>query len=41
LIFSVVLGWEAALVVAAGSAVVLVGLLVVIPLLVARRNARA
>jgi hypothetical protein len=41
LIFSVVIGWEAALVVAAASSVVLVALLVVVPLSVARRNARA
>jgi hypothetical protein len=40
LIFSVVLGWGAADVVAAGSGGVLVLLLVVIPLVVGRRNAR-
>jgi hypothetical protein len=40
LIFSVVLGWGAADVVAAGAGGVLTLLLVVIPLVVARRNAR-
>jgi hypothetical protein len=40
LIFSVVLGWDAADVVAAGAGGVLVVLLVVIPLVVGRRNAR-
>jgi len=41
LIFSVVVGWAAALVVAAASTAVLVLFLVVVPLLVARGNARA
>jgi len=41
LIFSVVLGWEEALVVAVASGAVLVSLLLVVPLLIARRNARA
>ena len=40
LIFSVVIGWEAALVVAVATGAVLTVLLVVVPLLVARRNAR-
>ena len=40
LIFSVALGWSAALVVALAVALVLVALLVVVPLLVARSNAR-
>ena len=40
LIFSVVLGWEEALVVAVVAGAVLVGLLLVVPLMVARRNAR-
>jgi hypothetical protein len=40
LIFSVVRSWSEALVVAIVSAAVLVGLLLVVPLLVARRNAR-
>jgi hypothetical protein len=40
LIFSVVRSWSEALVVAVVSAAVLVGLLLVVPLLVARRNAR-
>jgi hypothetical protein len=40
LIFSVVRNWSEALVVAVVSAAVLVGLLLVVPLLVARRNAR-
>lgn len=40
LIFSVVRSWAEALVVAVVSAAVLVGLLLVVPLLVARRNAR-
>jgi hypothetical protein len=40
LIFSVVLSWEAAVEVAVASGAVLVTLLVVVPLLIARRNAR-
>jgi Family of unknown function (DUF6328) len=40
LIFSVVINWNAALVVAVASGAVLTGLLVVVPLLIARRNAR-
>ncbi len=40
LIFSVVLDWEAALEVAVGAGAVLVALLIVVPLLIARRNAR-
>ena len=40
LIFSVVLGWEEALVVAVVSGAVLAILLLVVPLLIARRNAR-
>jgi hypothetical protein len=40
LIFSVVIGWDAALVVAVAAGVVLTALLVVVPLLVARGNAR-
>ena len=40
LIFSVALGWPAALVVATVVAMVLVGLLLVAPMLVARRNVR-
>jgi hypothetical protein len=40
LIFSVVVGWGAAIVVAIGVVVVLVALLGVVPLLVARHNAR-
>ncbi|MBF4762247.1 hypothetical protein ISU07_03840 [Nocardioides islandensis] len=40
LIFSVVRSWSEALVVAVVSAAVLGGLLLVVPLLVARRNAR-
>ena len=41
LIFSVVISWAAALVVAICATAVLVGLLVVVPLLIARSNARA
>jgi hypothetical protein len=40
LIFSVVVGWEEALVVAVVAGAVLVTLLLVVPLLIARRNAR-
>jgi hypothetical protein len=40
LIFSVVVGWEQALVVAVVAGGVLVALLLVVPLLIARRNAR-
>lgn len=40
LIFSVVLGWEEAMVVAVVAGAVLVALLLVVPLLIARRNAR-
>ena len=41
LIFSVVMSWSAALVVAVCSTAVLVGLLVVVPLLIGRSNSRA
>lgn len=41
LIFSVVISWNAALVVAVASGAVLAVLLIVVPLLIGRRNARA
>ena len=41
LIFSVVISWSAAIVVAVCSTAVLVGLLVVVPLLIGRSNSRA